>query len=215
MGLIQPCLAGMPSLTFTEVARLRLESISFFLVLFLLSSFVIQRLWNGLRKDMPVLPRLSYGKAVGLVGLWGLLFILVLTMISGARELLTPGAWEKTGLTYQLKKAEPAPANPEAQDIRRKEQLWQLREALWEYARTHDGRFPTSRSEIAADKWLLPDDSGVSYFYVGGKLDRTNPAPLAYEPELYGSPCWVLWTDGELRRMTLDEIIRALPAEKR
>ena len=37
------------------------------------------------------------------VVLWGLLFMLVLTMISGARELLTPGAWEKKGATYQLK----------------------------------------------------------------------------------------------------------------
>ena len=42
------------------------------------------------------------GKALGVVFLWGLLFVLVLTMISGARELMTPGAWEKKGLTYRL-----------------------------------------------------------------------------------------------------------------
>ncbi len=34
--------------------------------------------------------------------IWGLLFVLVLTMISGARELMTPGAWEKEGFTYVL-----------------------------------------------------------------------------------------------------------------
>jgi len=29
----------------------------------------------------------------------------VLTMISGARELMTPGAWEKDGAIYRLKGA--------------------------------------------------------------------------------------------------------------
>src|SRR5262245_37003631 len=82
--------AGMPSITLTDVARLRLQTLSFFLVGFLFCAWLIQRLWNWLRKDFTSLPRLSYGKAVGLVGLWGLVFILVLTMISGARELMTP-----------------------------------------------------------------------------------------------------------------------------
>jgi hypothetical protein len=44
----------------------------------------------------------SFGRAVAGVFLWGLLFIIVLTMISGARELMTPGAWEKQGVTYRL-----------------------------------------------------------------------------------------------------------------
>ncbi len=38
-----------------------------------------------------------------MVVLWGLLFTVVLAMISGARELMTPGAWEKQGATYRLK----------------------------------------------------------------------------------------------------------------
>jgi hypothetical protein len=38
------------------------------------------------------------------------LFLLVLTMISGARELMTPGAWEKKGFTYQLVRDRPAKA---------------------------------------------------------------------------------------------------------
>src|SRR5687767_12311333 len=87
--------AGMPSATtmLSELARLRLQSISFFLAGFLLSSLLIQIIWNYLRRDVSFLPGLSYPRALGLVGLWGLLFILVLTMISGARELMTPGAW--------------------------------------------------------------------------------------------------------------------------
>src|SRR5262245_27441849 len=92
----------MPSPQLSDVAAMRLEAISFFAAVFLLATKVVQWLWNGLRADFPRLPRLSYGRALGLVALWGLLFVVVLTMISGARELMTPGAWEKVGLTYKL-----------------------------------------------------------------------------------------------------------------
>src|SRR5437879_1673197 len=95
--------AGMPSPPqLTDVARLRLETLSFFLVVFLACGKGLQLLWNWLRSDFTRLPRLSYFKALGLLTVWGLLFAVVLTMISGARELLTPGAWEKVGITYRL-----------------------------------------------------------------------------------------------------------------
>src|SRR5262245_64725299 len=97
-----PAFAGMPSFTLTDAASMRLQSISFFLVVFFVSALIIRWIWNALRADFPKLPRLSYVKSLGLVGLWGLLFLLVLTMISGARELMTPGAWKKDGLTYTL-----------------------------------------------------------------------------------------------------------------
>jgi hypothetical protein len=48
-------------------------------------------------------PWISYPKALGVVVLWGLLFSVVLAMISGARELMTPGAWEQQGATYRLR----------------------------------------------------------------------------------------------------------------
>jgi hypothetical protein len=96
--------AGMPApFSLTEVAGLRLQTISFFLFILLVSAGLIQWLWNGLRDTFTRLPRLSYGKAMALVVLWGLLFAVVLAMISGARELMTPGAWEKHGATYRLK----------------------------------------------------------------------------------------------------------------
>src|ERR1051326_7731518 len=78
-------LAGMPSITFSDVARLRLQTISFFLMGLLISAGVIMAIWNYLRRDFAWMPHLSYAKAFGLVVLWGLLFIVVLTMISGAR----------------------------------------------------------------------------------------------------------------------------------
>ena len=96
--------AGMPSPigVLREVARLRIENLSFFLMGFFASAFGVQKLWNVLQTDWPKLPRLTYGKALALVTLWGLLFILILTMISGARELMTPGAWKTEGVTYRL-----------------------------------------------------------------------------------------------------------------
>lgn len=97
-------LAGMPApLQLTDLARMRVEVISFFLVVLLVSAGLVQVLWNYLRRGFERLPRLTYGKAVGLVVLWGLLFVIVLLMISGARKLMTPGAWERDGAVYRLK----------------------------------------------------------------------------------------------------------------
>src|SRR5438876_11472965 len=100
-GWPSDALAGMPSITLSDVARMRVQTISFFLMTLLLSAAAIQFLWNRLLRDFTSLPRLTYGKAVGVVVLWGLLFILVLTMISGARELMTPVASEKQGFSYR------------------------------------------------------------------------------------------------------------------
>ena len=99
--------AGMPAITFTDVAAFRLQSLSFFAAGLLISAAVVQWLWNSLKKDLPRLPKLNYRRACGIVLLWGLLFVIVLTMISGARELMTPGAWERDGLTYKLRSGAP------------------------------------------------------------------------------------------------------------
>src|SRR5947209_3675384 len=78
-----PAHAGMPTFLLTDMARMRIQTISFFLLGLLLSSALIQWIWNSLRKDFTVLPRLSYAKALCVVTMWGLLFVLVLTMIAG------------------------------------------------------------------------------------------------------------------------------------
>lgn len=99
-------------LTLTEMTSSRLEAISFFAAVAILCGLAIRFGWNSLRKDFPRLPHLSFAKAMGLLTLWGLLFLLVLTMISGARELMTPGAWEPRGATYELRSDESAEAQP-------------------------------------------------------------------------------------------------------
>ena len=81
---------------------MRREAISFFIVVLLLSPLAVRWLWNTVARDFPRLPRITYGKSLGLVVIWGLLFVVVLTMIAAARELMTPGSWQKQGLLYKL-----------------------------------------------------------------------------------------------------------------
>lgn len=180
--------AGMPALTFTDIATARLEAISFFLMGFLASSWFIQLLWNSLAPQLAALPRLTYPRAVGLTLIWGFLFLLVLTMVSGARELMTPGAWQKQGLTYKLA-ADPAGEKPEAAAVyaTRLKKLAALRDALWEYAKQHDGNLPAEidSSGIADDLWRVPDASRMKYLYLGGSVAKGDPRVVVLEPGIF------------------------------
>jgi hypothetical protein len=211
--------AGMGSWDLTDVAKLRLQSISFFLVVFLLSALLVQLLWNYLRKDFAILPRLGYGKALGVVALWGLLFVLVLSMISGARELLTPGAWEKQDWAYRLKKDLPdeSPSSPSADlEQARKQKLNDLRIALWAYARSHNGRFPSdpASSGISTERWLVADASGMRYLYVGGLTSGQGRALLAWEPDVFGPWRYALFSNGDIQRLDAAGIALVLQREK-
>jgi H+/Cl- antiporter ClcA len=101
--------AGMPApMVLTDIARLRVEAISFFLAIFIACAAAVKLLWNRvLCASFPQLPRLNFWRALGLTALWGLLFLVVLTMISGGRELMTPGAWDRQGATYKLHEQTP------------------------------------------------------------------------------------------------------------
>ncbi len=122
-------MAGMPSVLpedFAQVFRLndtvthRLQAISFFAFLFVMTTVVFWGLWNNLSRGFPNMPRLSITRAACLTLLLGSMFVVVLTMISGARELLTPGAWRKDGLTYSVPTPEAGlrpESNPALPDI--------------------------------------------------------------------------------------------------
>ncbi len=212
---IAPLFAGMPSVNLTDVATMRFQSISFFLMLFLVVSLLIRWIWNSLRTDFPRLPHISYPKALGLVGLWGMLFLLVLTMISGARELMTPGAWKKDGLTYSLadeKKPEPTPEPPTvATDQPRREKLQGLFVMLAAYAAAHDGRYPAiDEPAIPTEMWKTSHESGKRYLYLPGRTARDAARVLACEPELYADGRLALFTNGEIRRMTNGELVPLL-----
>jgi hypothetical protein len=218
--------AGMPAplptsdtlkrvLRINDSALARLQAISFFLVVLLACAGAVQGLWNYLRRDFPRLPRLSFGRALAGVLLWGLLFVIVLVMISGARELMTPGAWQKQGFTYKLTPGtDPAEADPATL---RRQHLERLRLALWHFAATHNGRFPSAgeMAEVPADLWLIPESGGLRYEYVPG-LSATQPATLlVYEPELDARQRLALRSNGDIAALSSAEIQSLAKPEKR
>lgn len=216
------CRAGMPALLPTswtagkrppDWARVAHSSdaapwqaISFFGMCLLVSAFGVQGLWNSLRGTFPRLPPLSYARSLSLVILWGLCFVVVLTMISGARELMTPGAWKKQGWTYTLTDATPATTAE-----RRREALEQLRNALWHFAATHAGKFPAeSDTAIGQKLWEIPELGGLRFLYVSDRSVEETGRLLAFEPEIDSSERHVLLTNGFLGTMQTAEIERQL-----
>lgn len=202
--------AGMPRVTavLTEPARQRVEVISFFLVVLAAAGLVVRWQWNALARDFPRLPRLTYRGAAGLVVVWGAAFVLVLTMISGARELMTPGAWKPSGATYVLTDA---PAGPDLTD--RRSRLDTLKAALWEYARANGGRLPEAdrSAAIPADRWATPHPSGVRYVYLPGQTPDlfAGGALVAVEPDVFDGTRLGLFADGSVRPVTADELAAA------
>ena len=55
----------MPEILLSDLARMRIQTISFFLLCFLLCSWGIQKIWNAARRDFPRLPHLSYAELTG------------------------------------------------------------------------------------------------------------------------------------------------------
>jgi hypothetical protein len=184
-----------------------LQAISFFVVLLLGSAWAVKGLWSVLRREWIALPELTYWRSLSLVVLWGLLFVVVLTMISGARELMTPGAWRKQGWTYKL--AETAPQGSAGEERRRG--LEQLRQSLWQYAATHSGEFPPAvDAEVPPALWKLPGWPGLRFLYVPGRRAEEAGRLLVFEPAAEGDARLVLLTNGLIGTMTSAEIEAAV-----
>ena len=192
----------------SAAADARWQALSFFTACVLLAAWGVKGLWNFVRRDFGWMPRLGYGRALGLVVLWGLVFLVVLTMISGARELMTPGAWRKQGWTYTL--ADPQPADSSGS---REQALERLRFALWNYAATNAGQFPDERDPaIGAELWQVPGATGLRYVYCPGKSVEQAGRLLACEPEIDRTNRRVLLTNGMIGSMSTAEIERQLDA---
>lgn len=202
-------LAGMrPAPTLTELAKFRLHTLSFFLIVILVSAAIVRLLWNYLRKDFTRLPRLSYPKAIAIVVLWGLMFVIVLAMISGARELMTPGAWApRAGGGYELTDAD-------FQILRqaRRQQIELLRTALWRYAQSHGGKLPPHEfvPDIPEGLWQLNHPSHMRYVYIAGRQADRGDLPVAYEPDVYGDRRLVILSSGQVEEMHIDAITTAI-----
>lgn len=219
-------LAGMPSVHLTEWANLRFSAISFFTLAFLLLSGVIWGLWNTLARDFPALPRLTYRRSLAVVALWSLMLLVVLTMIAGSRELLTPGAWQRQGALYKVADPEPVAAQPNPVPTRdkptgqdeRRNRLRELQAALWHYAALHGGRFPAKQDDpaIPPKLWEIPGAGHQTrFFYVPDKTADNTPGILVYEPELsVDEGRLVLTTAGQIDTLMSAEIRRRLEEKK-
>jgi hypothetical protein len=196
--------AGMTVYGLNDVYRLRLEEISFFVFLLVLASFLFQLLWNHAIKGFDFLPRLKFRQALCISVLFGLTMLLVLAMISGIREVLTPGAWRRQGSSYRL--------NDPAQEPARRRSLEHLRGALLDYARTHEGRFPAHDfvPDISEKLWESPDQPGSHYIYSGGLTTNDPGALLAVEPPDFGDQRFVLLTSGDIQLLSNQDIERKL-----
>ncbi len=118
----------------------------------------------------------------------GLFMYVILTMISGARELMPPGAWEKQGITYKLTKSEEA----------RRAKLEDLKTLLWNHAAENEGKYPADRLDPAIDMeaWRLPDRSGFYTLYPPG----TGGAILVTEPRITCKKRYVILKSGEIKQ---------------
>jgi hypothetical protein len=196
-------LAGMPSFTVTQLGQLRLQEISFFLVVFLLASWGVQRLWNYLAVDLKFLPRIGYRRSVAMMVLWGLVFVVVLTMISGARELMTPQAWEPkpNGWTHQLANQQSSASDVvERIDPRtnRIAALVRLHLRLVDLARKNNGVFPESieASGIESVEWEIPGRFGLRFGYEPGLTLVDGTLCLVHEPMGEGASVLAIRVDG-------------------
>ena len=65
----------MTVITLTDVAKMRAESLSFFIVAYLVMALLVKWLWNYLAKSFERLPRLNYKRALALALISGLLLV--------------------------------------------------------------------------------------------------------------------------------------------
>ena len=97
--------------------------------------------------------------------------LLILVMISGAREVLTPGAWYRQASHYR--------PSDTGNKVMRQQSLGKFaRAALMQYAYAHEGHFPPHDyvPEIPSKLWeSLRQYRHSRYIYVGGlTLSQTN-----------------------------------------
>jgi hypothetical protein len=197
---------GMTSFSLTEVAAARLDAISFFLVAFALSALLLRWAWNVLARDFAWMPKLGYRQAFAVLVVSGLFVHVALSLIAGARELMTPGAWVRTGATHRLVSPERAPTA--WLESGRRVALERLRDELWAYAAAHEGKTPANQADPAIPKavWAGVHPNGELLAYVPGRKVATGDLLVAYEPDAYGATRFALLSNGEVIRLSAKEL---------
>jgi hypothetical protein len=199
---IHPMLAGMTSFSLTEVASARLDAISLFLVAFAASAWLLLKAWNRLARDFSWMPRLRFLGALSALVVSGLFVFAAMSLIAGARELMTPGAWVRTGSTHRIAYPERDP-KPWLESGRRLA-LEQLRDELWSYAAKHEGNLPQARHDgtIPDSTWTGVHPAGEPLAYVPGRRPGAGQLIVAYEPDAYGPVRFALQEDSSVVKLS-------------
>lgn len=197
-------LAGMPSpvLVFTELGKRRAEELSFFVFAFLVCGFLVKLLWNYVFAGVAWAPQLTYARALGALSLWGLVMVVVLSLVSGARELMTPAAWEPNGTTHRL--AKPSEQSLAAsQQAERKTRIEKVRFALWDFAAKHQGQLPTIEqwNELPVELRACEPSGTILYRYEPGATIGSEAKVIVFEPRWYDDQ-YVLYGDGSIALQT-------------
>ena len=193
--------AGMPILVYSDTFGLRRDTFLFFVLGFFILALLVQRLWNSLSRDFTKLPKIRYRSAVGLLMLSGLVFYLLLTMISGARELMTPGAWVRDGYTYRLSMAK---QQPEAWfDSARQRSIEGLRDLLWQWVARHGNQFPPDMfvEDIPISLWKSTSPNGEFFLYRNPGDQRSPDHVVLLEPPSFDKARLAVMANGEVRRL--------------
>jgi hypothetical protein len=125
------------------------------------------------------------------------------------------GAWRKQGWTYKLTDSQPISGVENNLDERRKA-LEGLKTSLWQYAATHEGRFPRADDpEINAALWKLPGWPGLSFQIMPDRAADNVGRLLVFEPEVDSDERLIVLTNGVIGTMTADQIRAALEEDRR
>lgn len=191
--------AGMPmpmAVFLSEYGTDRLIGISTtFFVILVLVAIPVMYAWNAFFAEIDGeskhFKRIGYVKSLGITFLGVCLFTLILVMVAGSRELLSPGAWVPDGMlsktVYSVEGEKIAKDfdidEDEMIDQVRRKAMIRLRDALRRFAEEHDGRLPGTMDEPGFEElWQIPFAAGVSYEYypeeTGAEL------PLVREPSV-------------------------------
>ena len=181
--------AGMPSFYVSDMAKIRLESISFGLVVFIVGTEIFRRLWNS--QVVPMFGdkfRLSWIGGFLFTGLLSTLMLLILTLISGTREVMTPAAWEKDGLTHKIQT-----------DLSPRSRIEGLRDDLLRLGVANGGKLPDNELKLPRPNLLHAGPENRSFTYLPGQPLGDKSALLVLEGmRSYGEPRLLLFANGDI-----------------
>ncbi|MEN9359036.1 MAG: hypothetical protein RL095_571 [Verrucomicrobiota bacterium] len=180
--------AGMPTFYVSDMAKTRLESISFGLVVFIVGTELFRRLWNS--QVVPMFGdkfRLGWKAGFLFTGLLSALMLLILTLISGTREVMTPAAWEKDGMTHKIK----TELNPRSR-------IEGLRDDLLRLGVANGGKLPDNELKLPRPELLRAGPENRAFTYLPGQSLGDKNSLLVLEGMRHGQTRLLLFANGDI-----------------